>query len=280
MVGRSSSFKRRLQTLLPLLILGIVVVSWDYFAAARDRESPLECAAVGIVNAVAAVVSVSYNTVVNSAKGMVNARALVEENKRLRAENAELEARITKLFGYSIENKRYRELLKLQESEGAGVAARIIAVEAGTQAKRVTVNKGRLDGIGERFIAIAPSGLVGRVLRDKLGAHTTEIALIIDPRSGVAGMVLASGDKGVVVGDPSGPGFRGHLLSMDLPGDAVVREGDVVVSSGYGGVYPRGYRIGRVVSVKRNPADASQIASIRPFVDFAHLETLLLVPAE
>ncbi len=280
MVKRGSVFNRRVRTLFPLLILGAILVSWNHLAAARGRQSPPEYAAVGIVNAVAAVVSVSYNTVVNSAKGMVNARALVEENKRLRAENAELEARITKLFGYSLENKRYKELLKLQESERAGVAARVIAAEAGTQAKRVTVNKGRLDGIGERFIAVAPAGLVGRVLADKLGAHTAEIALIIDPRSGVAGMVLASGDKGVVVGDPSGPGLGGHLLSMDLAGDAVVREGDVIISSGYGGVYPRGYRIGRVVSVKRNPADASQVATIRPFVDFAHLEALLLVPAE
>lgn len=280
MVKRGSLFNRRVRTLFLLLILGAILVSWNHIAAAGGRQSPPEYAAVGLVNVLAAVINVSYSAVADSAKGVVNARALVEENKRLREENAELEARVTKLFGYSLENKRYRELLKLQESEKAGVPARVIAVEAGTQAKRVTVNKGRVDGIGERFIAVAPAGLVGRVLADKLGAHTAEIALIIDPRSGVAGMVLASRDKGVVVGDPSGPGLGGHLLSMDLPAEAVVREGDVVVSSGYGGIYPRGYRIGRVVSVKRNPADASQVADIRPFVDFAHLETLLLVPAE
>jgi rod shape-determining protein MreC len=281
MVGRRSWGGRRFRTLAPLLGLGVLLVTWDRLADARGAESAPERTAVRVVNAVATVVGGGYRGVADTVRGVVKAREIVAENQRLRDENAELEARITQLFSISLENKRLTELLKMQEPlRGRGIPARVIAVEAGPQAKRVTVNKGRRHGVGERFIALAPGGLVGRVLRDQVTATTAKVALIIDPRSAVAASVAASGDRGIVVGAPCGPGLGGQMLTMDLAGDAVVREGDVIVSSGHGGVYPRGHRIGRVVSVARNLADASQIAQVEPFVDFAHLDMLMLVPVD
>ena len=277
MLGRRSWGGKQAQTLVPLLALGILLVSWDRMV---EGQSAPERAAVRIVNVVAMVVGGGYDTLSDSAAGVLNARHLARENERLRAENAALEAKLTESFAYSIENKRLTELLELKTSERGGIAARVVAVEAGTQAKRLTVSKGRQDGLGERHIALAPAGLVGRALVDQLAANTAKIALIIDPRSGVAAEVAVSGDRGIVVGTSSGPGLGGHMLTMDLAADAVVHEGDEIRSSGHGGVYPGGYRIGRVVSVERNLADASQIAQVEPFVDFAHLETLLLIPPE
>ena len=281
MVGRRSWGSERIRTLVSLLALGILLVSWDRIAADRQVESAPERIAVAMVNVVAMVVGGGCDALGDSARGVLNAKSVARENEALRAENAKLEASISQMFAYSVENKRLTELLQLKAHRGGdGIAARVIAVEAGTQAKRITVSKGRQDGVGERHIAVAPAGLVGRVLADQLAPGSVKIAPIIDPRSGVAAVVAASRDRGIVVGSSSGPGLGGHMLTLDLAGDALVHEGDEVRSSGLGGVYPAGYRIGRVVSVERNLADASQVAQVKPFVDFAHLETLLLVPPE
>ena len=240
MVGPRNWGGRHVRTLAPLFILGLILVSWDRLAAARQVQSAPERLAAGLVNALAGLAGGGYDSLAGSVRGVLTAGELARENERLREQNAELEARYTELFPISLENKQLAELLRLQRAQGGrGIAARIISVEAGTQAKRVTVNKGRTDGVGERHIAITSAGLVGRVVADQLAGNSAEVALIVDPRSGVAAMVAASGDKGIVVGQPSGPGLGGQMLAMDLAGDAVVRQGDLIVSSGLGGVYPR-----------------------------------------
>jgi rod shape-determining protein MreC len=119
---------------------------------------------------------------------------------------------------------------------------------------------------------VAGDGLVGRVVQ--AARSTSEVLLILDPSSAVAGRLTASGETGVVEGH--GDDLRFELLSPH----ARVAVGDPVVTAGYDrGVYPPGVPIGRVARIPRSRTSVAPIVELRPTVDFARLDYVLVVTA-
>jgi rod shape-determining protein MreC len=218
-----------------------------------------------------------------------SADASVAELVALRAENLKLQAEVTTLGQERTalqeleqENARLRALLDLKASLAAllpypagSVAARVIARSPTTWWSSVLLDKGSADGVKPGMIAMAPSGLVGRV--SSVTAHTATVTLLTNPDSAVGGMVERAGsrDAGVAFGVAG----RTDLEMEFFDAQADVQAGDTIVTSGLGGVFPKGLPVGQVTSVAPPRYGQVRTARVAPAVDLANLEELLLVQA-
>jgi rod shape-determining protein MreC len=118
---------------------------------------------------------------------------------------------------------------------------------------------------------IAPQGVVGRVV-GPVATHAARVQLVVDRNAAAGAITERTRAGGMVLGSDDDP-----ALKMDLvPNLSDVRPGDQVVSSGVGGIYPKGFMIGRIESVERKSGLYLSI-SVRPAVNFAGLEEVLVV---
>lgn len=195
-------------------------------------------------------------------------QALREELERLRIESLQVE-------DTQRENVRLRHLLALRERLPLStLAGEVIAKEWGGWVRSVTVNRGRSDGVGRLTPAIVPEGLLGRVV--EVRARAAVIQLLNDPSSAVAVMVQRTRTAGVAEGEPGGA-VRLKFLARDGGG---VQVGDLIVTSGLGGVFPKGLPVGRVITVEDRGSALFHYARLAPLADFARVEEVLLLTGQ
>lgn len=198
----------------------------------------------------------------------VQNRVLREEVEQLRVES--LQARETQA-----ENARLRRLLALKERLPLEtLAGEVIAKEWDGWVRSLTVNRGRHDGIQRLTPVIVPDGLVGRVVIAR--TRTAVIQLLNDSSSAVGAVDQETRTPGMVEGEPGG-GLRFKFLAREAGG---VRVGDLVVTSGLGGLFPKGLPVGRVSQVEAQSSALFQFARIVPAVDFARVEEVLLLTGQ
>ncbi len=168
--------------------------------------------------------------------------------------------------------EQLEQLLQLQRTElPATMAARVIAADPAAAFRTVTIDKGAADGVRRDMAVLSPLGVVGRVI-DEPAAHAAKVQLIIDRNAGAGAVIERTDAGGVVVGAEGDAPLRMEYVS-NL---ADVSPGDLVMTSGLDGIYPRGYVIGRIEKAERGSGQYRLIA-IRPRVDFSSLDTVLLV---
>lgn len=197
----------------------------------------------------------------------VNENSLREEINRLRA-------KITELEEERLENQRLRQLLSFKERKSfaellaVSVGAKVIGREPTNWYQTVVIDKGKIEGIQKGMPVITAEGVVGYI--SEVTRNTSRVQLILDRAASVGGLVQRSRENGVVRGKGD------NLLEMIylFPG-ADIQEGDLIISSGLGGKYPSGLRIGKVVSLKKE--GYLQKAEILPAVDFSRLEEVLVL---
>ncbi len=163
-------------------------------------------------------------------------------------------------------------LLQLQRTElPATMAARVIAADPAAAFRTVTIDKGSADGVRRDMAVLSPLGVVGRVI-DEPARHAAKVQLIIDRNAGAGAVIDRTGAGGVVVGNEGDTPLRMEYVSNLSD----VSPGDLVMTSGLDGIYPRGYVIGRIERAERGSGLYRSIL-IRPRVDFSSLDTVLLV---
>lgn len=188
------------------------------------------------------------------------------ENRRLRAELASREE-------LQRENERLRRLLGYVESQPRRtVAARVIAEDASSWFRTVEIDRGFEDGVIDGLPVIDAAGLVGRVVQS--GPHSSRVLLITDASSAVAVLVQDERIRGVCRGQGGGVALDFALIADDI------KVGDGIITSGLGGVFPKGLVVGYVRSVRRERSGLFQTVEVEPAVDFAHLEEVLVVLKE
>ncbi len=188
-----------------------------------------------------------------------------------------LKAEVTGLEEAKLENQRLRRLLSFKKRKSfnkllaGSVGAEVIGRELTDWYRIVTIDKGRNEGIQKGMPVITAEGIVGYV--SKAGRDASQVQLILDGSAAVGGLVQKSRENGVVRGTGTA------LCEMVyLSPESNIRKGDLIVSSGLGGRYPAGLRIGRVVSVKGE--GYLQKAEVLPSVDFSRLEEVLVLKKE
>jgi len=196
---------------------------------------------------------------------------LQRENNRLRAKALRLTRENAKLPELIAENARFREALDFAKSGSERMLfCRVITLQPSRHFDTCILDRGSREGIRRESIVVAPRGLVGRVFKT---THTTcHVLLLRDATSAVGAMVQRSRAMGICEGQQSAT-----LILNYLPRDADVHVGDVVISSGMGGVYPKGFTIGRVVRIVSKPADFLKSAEVAPSVNFDSLEEAFVI---
>jgi rod shape-determining protein MreC len=197
------------------------------------------------------------------------------ENRRLREEIQQLRVEGLRVSETDDENRRLRRLLKLHERLPlTTVSGEIIAREWGGWIRSLTVNRGRSDNVPRLSAVISPDGLVGRVVDVRLGASIVQV--LTDPTSTVGAHVLRTRTPGIVEGDPRGT-LRFKFMARD---GASIQVGDVLVTAGHGGLFPRGIPIGTVRVIDNRGAALFHYAELTPAVDFARVDEVLLVTGD
>jgi rod shape-determining protein MreC len=176
--------------------------------------------------------------------------ALIEENRQFRRERLETEGRLQRLESLERENQRLRELLDSTARVGSrALVAEILDVDLRYR-QRFELNRGLVDGVYVGQALIDAQGVVGQVVR--VGPLTSEALLITDADHAVPVTVSRNDLRTIAVGT----GDSGRLRLPYLVNNANIVVGDVLMSSGLGGVYPAGYPVGRVTEVTLRPEQA------------------------
>jgi len=193
-----------------------------------------------------------------------------EDNRRLLEENRTLRAVLAQSEEVRLENQRLRRLLDFKEAqEIETLPARVVAEDASSWFRTVMIDKGTEQGVVEGLPVVVAEGVVGRVIRSS--PRYARVLLVTDASSAVASLLQDNRARGVCRGQGEELVFDFVLRQED------VHVGDRVVTSGMGGVFPKGLVVGHVRSVDRQEFGLFQAIEVTPAVDFSHLEEVLVL---
>jgi len=191
------------------------------------------------------------------------------DNEQLRREVAQLQVALQQQRALAQQSRTLVDLLQLREQvQLETVAAAVIAGSASPDFRTLTIDKGSADGLRPDMAVIAPAGVVGRIITPS--ARAAKVQLLIDRNAAAGAIVERSRAQGVV------EGTGGDLRLNYVSGTADVRSGDVVITSGIDGIYPKGFVVGQIESVERGAGEFGTVV-IRPAVDFSSIEAVLVV---
>jgi rod shape-determining protein MreC len=201
----------------------------------------------------------------------------------LRQSNLELEARNEGLLSENFalreveqENQRLRQLLNFAQTRpglelrGAQIVGRVIGQESNNFLEYLNLDLGARHGIEVGMPVVTDQGLVGRI--SEVNNAFSKVLLITDSSSAVNAILQSSRVDGVVSGNPGGNLLMDYLLQ-----GTQLAPGEIVLTSGIGGKFPKGIPIGQVVEINQRDIDVFQQAVIRPTVNFSSLELVAVV---
>jgi rod shape-determining protein MreC len=203
--------------------------------------------------------------------------AVKKENDILRSEVAELKKQNRELAVLKSKNEELRMALSLKEQFGdyTILGANIIAVDPSNWFSVFKIDIGAKDGIStDSPVVTSGKGLVGRVV--SADATSSNVQTIIDSESAVSGWIAKAGGGHAVIRGDVELKSRG-LCRMDyIPLEVDVEVGDMIETSGLGGIYPKGILIGEVIEVRKSNSELDRYAIIQPAADFKKLEEVFV----
>jgi rod shape-determining protein MreC len=215
------------------------------------------------------IITGTYNGIAGVVRGYALLVRTERENKRLTGELGalRLENQITNEL--LEENERLRAVLGFKKLHPpASVAAQVIGRDASPSSSTVTVNKGSLAGIMRDQAVITPDGVVGRVQTVLPG--TARVQLLTDPGSTIAVRVQRNREEGLLEGKLDRCALKYVSFYVDI------QEGDLLVTSGLDGIYPKGLPVAMVTKVRKHEASSFQTVYADPVVRISRLEEVLV----
>ena len=201
---------------------------------------------------------------------------LQKENEELRAQLDDYRDRIYNAKMLEEENKWLSDYLglKKEHSDFLFEEASVIGRESGNYSTVYTLSKGTMHDIKVNMPVITEDGVVGYVT--EVGLTWCRAVSIIETASAVGAYIERSGELGLIEGSYE-LRFEGKCRMIRLPADADVHEGDRVLTSGLGSIYPRGLFVGEVVSVDADPYSRTLTAVVQPKVDYSSLVKVMII---
>jgi rod shape-determining protein MreC len=191
--------------------------------------------------------------------------ALQAENTRLRNAERDLQLRAMRYEALAHENAELRGLQgALPPVADRWLAAEIVTVQVNGLRQRLLLNRGQSNGVFKGQAVLDDKGLIGQTVH--VGPWSAEVILITDPEHAVPVRIERTGLRTIAVG----AGDTTSLALPYLPGNADIKSGDLLVTSGLGGVFPEGYPVARVTSVNRDAITPLAQVTAAPL---AHLDT-------
>ncbi len=233
------------------LLLAIVCVALMLLDRRDQHLGRVRQALSVVVYPVRVVVDLPFSTWATLSDTFAEREVMIAENQQFRRDRLETESRLQRLAALEAENARLRELLDSTARIGSrALVAEILAVDLDPYRQRFDLNRGLVDGVYVGQALIDAQGVVGQVVR--VGPLTSEAVLITDADHAVPVSVNRNGVRTIAVGT----GDSSRLRLPYLTNNADVMVGDLLISSGLGGVFPAGYPVGRVLDVQRRPDQA------------------------
>ena len=244
----------------------------------------LQSDANGISSSVSTVVSplqkIVYNInsrVKETVDFFLNFSEVKLENEQFKQKNAELANELIEYESLKDEVERLREALNFTESRSNYnyVGVNIIGYSGSSLSDGYIIDKGSNDGIAKNMVVVSYKGLVGKVT--KVSSNFAVVQSILNENIAVAVMDQQTRDATGVLQGLSDKKDTNMTVVYNLPIDSDVKEGDIIITSGLGKIYPKEIPVGTVVSVQEDNVKVMKSAVVEPFVNFNKLEELFVV---
>lgn len=267
-----SEWSKRSRILLGvLLVLSVMILTVYFREGSNGILHRAQRYTVNIVVPLQSGVARAVAPVRSTFRFITSIGSLSTKSKKLEKENRKLKAEIVTLEQAKKENKRLRKLVGFKErSDFTTVPAHVIGKSSTEWQAVIVLDKGKNDGIKKNMSVVVDGGLIGQVIDSSPNA--CRIQLITDQKSGVGVQVVGTGETGVLQGQIS----RELRLSY-ISKDSKLKKGDKVVTSGLGGVFPKGIYIGTVRKVAKRPYSLFKEIKVKSLVDFTKLEEVLII---
>lgn len=264
------------RTLLVLILAGLLLlvilnlpepVSGRVKGFVRDAVAPLQ--------ALVTDASRQGRETIKLARGVSQ---LMSENQRQAGEIARLRLRLNELESLEDETLKLRHLLGFRnQTPRRLLACEVLGRDASGWWQTLRLDKGQTDGVQTDMAATTPEGLIGRVI--SATAHTCDVLLISDPKCKISALINRSQALGIIIGNGMTaqglPAGRMEFINMDRRHP--VQNGDEVVTSGLGGVFPKNLLIGRLENVRTNESGLYAEADVVIAADLGALDYVFVV---
>lgn len=260
-----------LGTIITIVILVVLVVLTNIN---RDNLSFAESFATSIVMPIQNAFTMFKHKVTGNTEFFTNLDTLKNENEELKKRNNELETQVRELEILKAENAKLQEYANLTEKyqEYSTIAAYVIDRDVSNYSSNIVINVGSKQGVEKNMTVIADKGLVGHVI--SVTENTAKVQVIVDGASSVSSMISTSEEsiicKGSIDNDKT-------LKATYIDTSSELLVGDSVVTSGLGGIYPKGVTIGVIKQVVNTSNITDRYAIVETAVDFSKLYTVLVI---
>lgn len=208
-------------------------------------------------------------------ESLVSRKTLLEENNRLREEQLLLSSKLQRFDVLVEENNRLRKLLESSVALGERVEkvliAELVAVDMESFRKQIVINKGQRENIYSGQPVVDANGIMGQVTH--VNPFSSTVILITDATHAMPVQVNRNGLRAVAVGT----GQDGMLLLENLPTNSDIEVGDLVISSGLGDRFPKGYPVGTISKITIEPGEAFAMVQVIPSARLEQSREVLLV---
>jgi rod shape-determining protein MreC len=230
-----------------------------------------ESLVVGITSPVQKVVHGIIGGIGNAWRGYFSLVGAQKENEALQRELHELKLKVNRLREADLANQRLRALLNFKKSIATPLLpAELVAFDPSGWFQTILIDKGSNDGVAQDMAVVSAEGLMGRVIG--VSSRHAKVLLIVDANSAVDALIQRSRVRGVLVGLG-----RDLCLLKYVQRNEDVQVGDRVISSGMGGVFPKGLLLGTVQEVVRGSSGLFQRVEVEPAANFSRLEEVMVV---
>jgi rod shape-determining protein MreC len=268
-------FERFRVPLLLLLLVGLALLAIASDRRALARGSRDSGWLGGFFLEVAAPIQKALSAPVDGVRsvwgGYVDLLDVRDDNARLRERVAQLQEENLQFREALVASGRLRTIAEMRsEIEVPMRPAQVVGTDVSPWFHSVLIDRGRSDGVRAGMPVVTETGVVGIVTATSRNAG--RVLLLPDAQSSIDGIVQRSRARGIV----KGTGRERLEFEFFVRGDDV-QVGDLVITSGFGGAYPKGLQVGEVVEVQADPTAFVHRAVLRPAVDFGRLEQVFVL---
>ena len=260
-----------------IIVLSVTFLVLIIATFKRENKSMIESGAGAALNPVQSIVYKATNRVKESVDFFLNFSEVKEENKNLITENEKLKDKLLEYSDLADENERLRQILNFTEEHNNYdyVGCDIIGYPNNNISDGYFINKGENANIQKGMVVVAAQGLVGQVT--SVGSNWSIVQSLANENIVVAVMADSTREATGYIKGYKDRQNRNLAKVYDLPIDSEIKEGDVIMTSGVGMLYPKEIRIGEVTKVEEDKVKVMKSAIVKPYVDFNKIEELFIV---
>ena len=260
-----------------VIVLSVAFLGIIIYTINNDQKNAISSGVGSAINPLQKVVYSINDKIKGTLDFFLNFSKIKQENEELTKENIELQNKLLEYDKLKEENDRLREVLNFKNSKDnySYVGTNIIGYSGESFSNGYIIDKGENDGILKGMVVISDKGLVGQVT--STGSNWAIVESLLNENIAVSVMVNSTRETTGILEGYVTRSNSGLTKVTNLPLDSEIKEGDVIVTSGLGQIYPKEIRIGEVISVESDEIKSMKTAIVKPYVDFDKLEDLFII---